>query len=354
MRRLIYSTLAALGLASPAAADPSFDRVFASLSGAPAMGAGYIRAGGAPHVAVKGEAFRGGPEVAPDARWHIGSITKSFTAALILRLGLDLDAPLSELVPEMAAGMHPDWHSLTLRALLSHTSGMAPNTAMKGAWDIDAPDLPGQRAVILARHWGDPLPGTRGKYHYSNLGYVLAGHIAETLAGQPYEALVIQEVTAPLGLTSVGFGAPRGAGDAQGHRGLIAPRAIAPTDPMADNPAWMAPAGTMHMSLADLLEWGRANMEACRGARADFLTKAQCADMHVTTPGGYGLGWEAAKVKRQDGSSALIQGHSGSNTMWITNLYYDPESGLVMANTMNRGRMLLSQKHLLSLWQSLE
>lgn len=352
--RFALSVLTALGLASPVAADPSFDTAFAALSGAPAISAGYVHNDSAPYALTKGVAQKGGAEVAPDARWHVGSITKSFTAALILRMELDLDAPLNALVPDMAAQMHRDWQSLTLRELLSHTSGMVPNPAMKGAWDIDAPDLPGQRAVILARHWGEPLPYTRGTYRYSNLGYVLAGHIAETIAGTPYEELVVKDVTAPLGLASVGFGAPRGAGDARGHRGFLRPRSVAPDDPYADNPAWLGPAGTMHMTLADLLEWGRANMEACLGERPAFLTQEQCAEMHVTTPGGYGLGWEAAEVKNRKGDVVQIQGHSGSNTMWMTNLFYDPESRLVMVNSMNRGRMILSQKHLMQLWQSLD
>ncbi|MGH1369412.1 MAG: serine hydrolase domain-containing protein [Maritimibacter sp.] len=354
MRRFFARGLAAVGLVSPATADPGFDAVFASLSGAPAMSAGYIQNGSAPHVAVRGVAFKTGPKVAQDARWHIGSITKSFTAALIMRMELDLDAPLSTIVPDVAAQMHPEWQCLTLRELLSHTSGVAPNTVMKGAWDISASGRSGQRAAVLARHWGKPLPGMRGSFTYSNLGYVLAGHIAETITGLPYETLLMKEVITPLGLMSVGFGAPHGAGDAQGHRGRLAPRPISPSDPQADNPAWMAPAGTLHMTLADLLIWGQANMEASLGERPAFLSKAQCAQMHATMPGGYGFGWQAAQIKRGDGTTALVQGHNGSNTMWVANLFYDPKRRLVVANAMNRARLMLSQKHLIALWQSLD
>ena len=331
----------------------SFEDVFADIGGAPAITAGYVRGGGTPVVLTKGRCYRDGPSVSEDACWHIGSVAKTMTAALVMRLGLDLDAPLQVLAPDLASEMHPDWHKITLRGLLSHRAGLAANVSRKRAFDDTGEAPEARRRSILAAHWCQPLPGKPGRFRYSNLGYTLAGHLAETGQQMPFETLLQTHIAEPLGLSSLDLGAPARQGDPWGHSGFFRPKAVSPDLPQADNPRWMAPAGTYHITLRELLVWGQANMQACHGRCDDFLTQAQYQAMHVSKPGTYGVGWEVAVFKRRDGKVSKIQGHSGSNTMWITQLYFDPDTELVMALSMNRPRLLLSQKHLVDLARTL-
>ena len=95
-------------------------------------------------------------------------------------------------------------------------------------------------------------------------GYTIAGHIAETIAGEPYEALIQNRVFLPLRLPSAGFGPPRGEYTDQepvGHAVLLlgSLRVRVPIDPFkmrADNSPLIAPAGTVHMTIRDLSRYG--------------------------------------------------------------------------------------------------
>ena len=205
-----------------------------------ALGAGWQGAGD-PVIAQAGVTQIGGDTpLAPDAPWHIGSISKGFTATLLMRLAeqgrLDFDAPLAVLLPGQA--LHPDWAALTLPQILSHTAGLAPNFSAAVMGADPGPDRSAARHAALAALWGQPLPGRPGRHVYSNLGYVLAGHIAETVTGQSWESLILQELAQPLGLTTLGFRRPTGRGRAGGPQPVPAdaPRRPRRRQPGADRP----------------------------------------------------------------------------------------------------------------------
>ena len=267
--------------------------------------------------------------VAPDAVWHIGSITKSFTATLVLqhvdRGLLSLDAPIGDYLAR-SPEMDPSWRALTLRQLLSHRAGLPANAGI-GAMRLRATDdLHHLRRTVLSGLWSKPV--TPGSFVYSNVGYVLAGYVLETVSGETWETLVQTEIAAPLNLTSLGFGPPQGQGDAWGHRSILLLKR--PVDPMrksADNPAWLGPAGTLHMSLADLAKWGQAHLAACAGALPQFLSAEACAAMQTEIADQYGLGW----VVPGDGRIW----HNGSNTMWYALLSIDPTRNQIIAAATN-------------------
>lgn len=336
--------------------ETAFQEAFARIaSGFPgAVTAGYIVDDGAPVVLVHGPRAAGLPDPVPaGAAWHIGSITKTLTADLIMRLAeqgrLDFDAPLSVLLPD--AELHPDWQDLTLTQILSHTAGLRPNFTMAEMGADYGDDLTAERRTRLAAHWSQPLPREPGRFRYSNLGFVLAGHIAEVRTGRSWEELIGAEIAAPLGLESLGFGAPKGPGDPLGTRGMFIRRAVDPNVQRADNPAWLGPAGTVHMSLEDLLRWGQANMLACEGSYPDFLSAESCQRLRQPVSRTYGLGWEVAVLKLE--RDVQVIGHSGSNTMWITHLFYAPEEKVVLALSMNQARNLHSQRDLVRLARAL-
>jgi len=309
-----------------------------------AMTAGFIEGDSPAYIATTGPRYDASDQQVPnDARWHVGSITKSFTATLIARMAalgeIDFQAPLSALLPEYADEMHPDWQSLTLIEILSHTAGIAANFTNKQMGASAGPDLTNERLIRLRVFWAEPLSGTRGKFKYSNLGYILAGFIAETRAGAAWQTLIQRDIADPLGLSSLGFGAPTGAHDPWGHTSrFFRHRPLDPTDEWADNPAWFGPAGTLHMSLKDLLTWGQAHMRACRGEMPDFLSATTCTRLHTPVASEYALGWSVSKMAWLGGG--IIHTHNGSNTMWIPELAYAPERDMVLAVVMNQARQI--------------
>jgi len=335
MRRLLTALFAVTSLGAPAGAETP-EAVFAEFSASNAdvaLGLAWSEDGGARHVLVSGPTRRGGRPVTRDALWHVGSITKSFTAALALVMAeageIDLDGPVAAHLP--GETLHPDWQGVTFREALSHTGGLPANVSPLSLLRPGPGGPDEQRLTQLRRLWGDALPGTPGEHAYSNIGYVFVGAALAAATGTPWERLVRERVAAPAGLGSVGLGPPRGEGDPRGHRRIAGLTfAVDPARPWADNPPWMGPAGTLHMSLGDLLGWAETLRLSC--AEGALIGRESCAEMTTPQAADYGLG---LVVESLPGGERLVW-HNGSNTMWYAVVGFVPERGIALAVTLNR------------------
>src|SRR6185436_19191370 len=155
----------------------------------------------------------------PDTPFMIMSVSKQFTAALILRLAarqrLDLNDPVSDYLADWPA----EWNEVRIRHLLSHSAGTDIDTTY--FWLIAHhpeywPDPAEPRPPYEPRALAAP-PGT--KFVYSNVGFTLLSRIASIAGGKPFDALMRDEVLTPLGMSHT---APergtRIAGRARGYR----------------------------------------------------------------------------------------------------------------------------------------
>jgi D-alanyl-D-alanine carboxypeptidase len=151
-----------------------------------------------------GRSVSDGP-VSQDTLFQMGSTSKSFTAAVILKLeaagALSLDDTVGRWLPEYSA-----WQDVSIRRLLNMTSGI-PNysetEAMSRLW-VEEPqrDLSAEELVrIVYPTSSNRFPATTG-YHYSNTNYILASMIAEKATGRTFQELVHELVIEPLGLHS--------------------------------------------------------------------------------------------------------------------------------------------------------
>ena len=143
--------------------------------------------------------------------------------------------------------------------------------------------------------WGACTPcGER--FAYSNVGYTIAGHIAETVAGKAYESLLRERVFAPLGLASAGFGPPQGDAPNQepiGHRVLLRwfRLRMDPFETRADNSPVMAPAGAVHMTILDLARYGTAHLDGESSPSPTLLPHAAWERLHTPVRDDYARGW---------------------------------------------------------------
>ncbi|MEV4412627.1 serine hydrolase domain-containing protein [Catellatospora sp. NPDC049609] len=138
-----------------------------------------------------------------DTPFRIGSITKTFTAVLVLQCRdaglLDLDDPIDAHLKVPAHG------GLTIRRLLSHTAGLQ-REPVGDVWDtLTPPDLPGL-LDDLARTEAIHPPARR--FHYSNLGFALLGHLAAQRLGGTWWELVDERICRPLGLSATTYAVP--------------------------------------------------------------------------------------------------------------------------------------------------
>jgi CubicO group peptidase (beta-lactamase class C family) len=154
-------------------------------------------------VTVGAHAYGDPTGVGPDSLFDLASVSKTFTATVLLTLVdsgvVSLDDPVSDVV---SVGSGAGASAITLRHLLSHTSGLPDISFL---WR-DSPGIAPQDrlAAILAT----PLESSPGaEYRYSCVGYIAAAAYAERATGRPFGELLRERVTDPLGLASIGYGA---------------------------------------------------------------------------------------------------------------------------------------------------
>ncbi len=323
---------------------PALAGAIVTLDGLEALGALGVRASGHEE------------KVQPSDRFHLGSCTKAMTATLIGILveqgKLSWDLKLGEAFPELT-GMSEKYRDVTLAELLTQRSGVPADLQRDGVWNRmwrGEGSLVDQRRLVTKAVLGWGPDHDKSTWVYSNTNYIIAGHIAETVTGRPWEELMKSLVFGPLGMTSAGFGAPGAEGaidQPQGHR---ADGTAVGVGPGADNPPALGPAGTVHASLED---WGKFisfHLRGSKAAREGGEVKVGEVTVHSATfkklqtavSGGgvdYAMGWGTAHRPwaKGPGGDDWVYTHSGSNTMWFCTVWVAPEAGFAVLSATNSG-----------------
>jgi CubicO group peptidase (beta-lactamase class C family) len=274
-------------------------------------------------------------------RWHLAGITKSITATMIARLvesgQMKWSDSIGECFPE--ARVHEDWKAVTLKQLLTDTAG-APANFPKEVWFKRPPLGPertqARRDAVLGviAHKPEHTPGE--KYEYSNVGYTIAGAMAEKATGVTWEDLVKREVFVPLQLAGAGFGPPKSP-DAtleqpRGHRVYLGGKVS--VDDEADNTPIIGPAATVHMTLGDLCTYATEHLRGDLGG-GKLLSAETYKLLHTLALYQYACGW----IRQEPGEEIpyTVYWHNGSNTMWYALVVFIPEKNMVVAVTANDG-----------------
>ena len=262
-------------------------------------------------------------------------------ARLVEQGRLTWDTTVGQTFPELKDKIHSAYHDVTLRQLLTHRSGL-PEDRQPGPVFMRLRLLTGpireQRLTLvelaLQQEPAAP-PGT--KMIYSNMGYAVAGAMAEQTTGQTWEDLLRDLLFTPLKMQTAGFGPPGTQGKVDQPRGhLTGDGGLMPLEPSpwADNPACLGPGATVHCSLAD---WGRFAALHLRGIqdRSKLLKPETFADLHRCPPDSdYALGW--VQVERPwAGGQAFT--HAGSNGHWYAVIWLAPKKDLAFLVATNCG-----------------
>ena len=282
-------------------------------------------------------------------KWHIGSVTKSITATMVGKLveenQLQFDATLPDLLP--GVDMHSSWSECTLEHLLTHTSGLPANFPMK----TQKIDPPTDGELVQARHdlieeilLKPPRSACDSVFLYSNVGYTVVGHIAESRTNCCYEKLVEKRFFDVCALGSAGFGPPKGDGpddQPMGHHALFWYRkAVNPFKGKADNTPVLSAAGRAHMNLEDLVAYGRMHLDGELGADS-FLQAETWQRLHKPLLDDYAYGWVNGE---HDWAGGSLIWHNGSNTMWYALLMLIPSKNAVLAFVTNDGAIRKAEK----------
>ncbi|MFD3513179.1 serine hydrolase domain-containing protein [Streptomyces sp. NPDC058657] len=270
-----------------------------------------------------------GQQAGSETQYRIGSITKPFTAVLVMRMRdeglLDLADPLEKHLPGTGVG------DVTLFQLLGHTAGLAAETP--GPWWERTPgDLRPELADVLGDvHGQEARPHPSGRvHHYSNPGYTLLGSLVEAVRGVPWADAVREEITGPLGLTRTS--AQPQAPYAEGW--AVHPWAdVLLPEPVVDL-GLMAPAGQLWSTVGDLCRFGAFLAEG-----DDRVLSAESV-REMRAPAGplgsgewgatFGLGVQVLHV----GGRELV-GHGGSLPGFVAGMWASVTDGVVAAVLAN-------------------
>jgi D-alanyl-D-alanine carboxypeptidase len=266
--------------------------------------------------------------------FRIGSITKQFTAAAILRLAADgklaIDDPIERHLPDYPIRER----RITLRHLLNHTSGVKSYTAMPVFMEIMARDLP--LVELIARFREAPpdfAPGER--YLYNNSGYVLLGAVIEAASGKSYEAFLMEIFFEPLGLARTSYLhnhtiVPKRASGYALARTLLNAAPISMTLPHA--------AGALGSTAEDLLAWELALRSGRAVAPADYGAMIAPGALSDGAPISYGFG-----LLNQTYRGRRMIGHGGGINGFASHLAYWPQNDVAIAVVSNSGSFPVQQ-----------
>ncbi len=282
-----------------------------------------------------------GARADPESIFQIGSITKAYTATVVMQLvdegRLDLDGPLVEVLAELQLADDDVTKSVTMRHLLSHTSGIQgdhfPDT---GRGDDCVARFVASCAELGQSH---PLGATMS---YCNTGYVIAGRVIEVLTGKSWDAALAERLFGPLGLSrtvTLPEEVLRHSG-AVGHVGK-------PGQPASVAPVWglprsCGPAGLICSTASEVLSFGRLHLEGGRGPDGgQLLSAASVAAMQepqVAVPDPYTLGshWGLGWILFDWGGHRLF-GHDGNTIGQSAFLRLLPEPQVGIALLTNGG-----------------
>jgi CubicO group peptidase (beta-lactamase class C family) len=246
-------------------------------------------------------------------QFRIGSVTKTFTAALVMQLRdqglLALDDPIRAHLDV------PEHGDLTIRALLSHTAGLQREPA-GNLWDAAA-ELPDATEVIgdLVRAEA-VLPPSR-RWHYSNLGYALLGHLAARKVGGTWQEVLQDRLLTPLGLADTTV-APR-APFAQGYlvEAYSDHARIEPEFPIGG----VAPAAQLWSTAADMAKWALFLAEPDPAVLAASTVDEMCQPLTVVDPDQWVAGWGLGLILVPQGERVMHVGHDGAMPGFLAGVY---------------------------------
>lgn len=265
--------------------------------------------------------------IAADTKFRIGSVTKQFTAAAIMKLAeqgkLSISDPLAKYFPDV-----PNAKDITLRHLLTHTSGLGSYTDRADFFNgVTKPIAPNALITSMSKDKPEFTPGTNFKY--CNSGYFLLAEIVAKVSGQPFADYLRTTFFEPLGLkdTGVFVNATPPANSATGYSVVKGKATVALDWDMS----WAGGAGAIYSTVGDLFHWTEA-LHAGRVVNAESLKLMTTPPPPAPGQDGsqYGFGLVMSEF---EGLPSVW--HNGGLQGWSSNLVWLPGQKVVLVALAN-------------------
>lgn len=334
---------------------PAYTSLHAAIQGeaarwnVPGISAGILRDGDVDVQVTGTTSIETGFPVTTDTLFQIGSISKIFTATLVMRFcdqgKFDLDTPMITYIPDLALANEDVRKTITLRHLLSHTSGFEGDRFVDYGRGDDALGKAIAQFGTLTQWY---KPGTL--FAYNNAAFYLAGYIIEKVTGKVFETVLDEEIFQPLKLKrtvllpeyamtyahAVGHDIDRAKGP-EIARPFTLPRHIAAAGGVISCASDMLRFAQMHVNDGEL-DGERILSAAAAQEMRKFIIPT---DASGTTFGhSYGVGWA-----RWEFDNTLVVGHGGSISGFRAQLWLAPEKqwALIVLTNGSTGARAMSE-----------
>jgi CubicO group peptidase (beta-lactamase class C family) len=273
-------------------------------------------------------------QVTPETVFQIASSTKAFGGVAIMMLvedgALTLDQPIGEILTDLPER----WRNVTVRHIMTHTSGLPDLWAGPGQMVGDTPD-----AILEALRDRETMFEPGARWRYNQAGYLLAGLIIQKLTGMTFAEFCEARIFEPLGMSSAEFG---GVGTLVPNRAsTYGPDSQGRPRPFLDGTyelAGIAPAAGLNLTAADLAKFVGAL------SRGELLTSESIVEMwrpvtlndgtefrYKDETVGYGIGWSSTHYT----SGHVGFGHDGGMTNAFEHFPEDDLTVIVLTNWVN-------------------
>ena len=306
--------------------DDLLDALEGAVDDAPAHGCvvALVRGDGATWTAASGTDGPDGAALGVDQEFGIASITKTYTAGLVLELVDDGVIALDDTLEDWMPGVHPRAADITVEMLLVQTAGL-PGALGTSEAQAD-PSRTWTEDELFALVADDPLVHEPGAdWGYSNTHYMLLARIAQAAGGAPWRQLMQERLLDPLGLAATRVPAiGEGWGDVTGYWG---------DDPYPDatrtQPESIGGAGNMISTALDVARWGQARFGG--GLHSEATTELQTSITEPLQPGiEYGLGLMVLDTAGGDDI-----GHNGALGGFATWVGHRPDADVTLSLLCN-------------------
>ena len=258
----------------------------------------------------------------PQTEFRIGSLTKSFTATLIMQLHekgkLSIHDPISKYIPD-----YPKGDSIRIENLLNHTSGIVSITSMKAYYETWMKEV-ATPVQSISRFKNEPLrfaPGS--KFDYSNSNYILLSHIAEKASGKSFKDLLTAQLTSKAGMKNSGMDETNRTSELKAKGYQATPDAEYGAARFVEMSV-LTGAGAMFSTLKDLYQYDRALYGKL------LLSEVSKKQMFTPGKGDYGYGWE---ITRNNGRTEIS--HTGQTDGFQANMIRYPEEDICIIYLSN-------------------
>lgn len=270
----------------------------------------------------------------PRTRFHLGSMTKMFTATAILLMESQGKLSVNDPICNLISNVPKAWMDITLHHLLTHTSGLSSQQSDRLYREIESavsgPVPPSEQAHYLGLgcEWSlDTPPGKQ--FAYNNFGYILLTHIIEQLSGQSYADFLERTIFAPLQMRNTGYQ------DKSSGVAKLYPDGDSTTGEEFGSPPISEGSGHLYSTSEDLFLWDQALYTDRLLSQTELNQIFEPFVCETEYPGfGYGYGWFVGEAQGRP----IVAG-AGGGPMFATLIVRYPQDHLTEIVLTNQGNI---------------